>query len=554
MHASPVIRMAFRIPDFQHEQLRRWFVEMLKIEPPTLPAGEDSTASAVYLAHVLSLSARLLRAGKLAPPGPARVLACEPESGQTGRVRAEFVIPLPARIPRACLDRALRGALEACALMAARPCGAAAFESVCAILEPCIASLDAMLPGGLSTVPVLEAAQAQGVPVLHLVDGVYQLGWGSRAVRVERSSAGLDAAYAAHLVQNKALAAQVLAAGGCPVADHGAASNREAAVEVASRLGWPVVVKPLDGDRGEGVTVGVTSREALHDAFDRAIASSRARCALVERQMSTICHRLFVTSGRLLYALRRSPRAVIGDGRSTVAALIEQADRREQSLRPWKRALPSATDALAQRSIEQSGYSLDAVPPAGVRVPLRPIQSTGWGGTFEDVTDRVHPDNADLACRAARLFDLEVAGVDLLCEDIAEPWHESGAVVSEVNFAPSLGVVEQTLAYLPEYLSRLLGGDGRIPVEAIVGRDAAWPKALVRQRALVASGLRCHLTDAARTLGPDGREARLAAKGLAARVEALLLDREVDALIVLAGTKEALRGLPVEHFDSVASA
>src|SRR5690606_36241970 len=138
------------------------------------------------------------------------------------------------------------------------------------------------------------------------------------------------------------------------------------------------------------------------------------------------------------------------------------------------------------------------------------------------------------ACEVARLFDLEVAGIDLLTDDVSVPWYESGAVVNEINYAPSLGVVDLTLAYIPEYLSRILGGDGRIPVEAFAGGNFARQQAEARQQAYVSRGLRCFLVEATRTLRPDGREHRTQASGLAARVEALLLDRSVDALIVLA--------------------
>src|SRR5262249_13728182 len=119
------------------------------------------------------------------------------------------------------------------------------------VVEP----LQARVAGGKSTVPVLAAAHRLGMPFIHLGAGVYQLGWGSRARRLDRGSTGGDSAIGARLAQHKTLCAELLRMAGLPAPEHVVAVDEGEALQAAAKLGWPVVVKPTDRDRGEGVTV-----------------------------------------------------------------------------------------------------------------------------------------------------------------------------------------------------------------------------------------------------------------------------------------------------------
>ena len=533
MSNNLVLQFEFRVPSYDDARLAHWFSAALELEVPERDADADERPADRYLAHVLSLAARMLRAAKVPVLGePRALLPCRPSTERPGFVHANVGFPVPQGLAPGCPELALREAVQACKAMLDQPFDATSCQPVFERLKEAISQIDARVPGGKSTVPVIETAHRLGIPVLYLEGGVYQLGWGSRALRIDRSSTERDAPHGAMLVQDKARAAKLLSAAGLPGPQHELVRSREQAGQVAERLGWPVVIKPADADRGEGVTIDIRSTEALEAAFDHAIASSRSRRVLVERQASPICHRLFVTAGKLLFGMRRAAISVTGDGRSTVSALIDEANRKRLTRPPWSRTPEYPADALALEYMARAGWTPDGVPPEGERVPLRPMQSDDWGGTRDDVTAQVHPDNAALACRAARLFDLEVAGVDLLVDDISRPWYETGAVISEVNYSPTFGQIPLQLAYIPEYLRRLLGGNGRIPIESCVG-DTGWTQALARQRKLVKKGLRAFVTDASRTLGPDGREHHLSCTGRDARVDALLLDRGVDALIVV---------------------
>jgi cyanophycin synthetase len=170
----------------------------------------------------------------------------------------------------------------------------------------------------------------------------------------------------------------------------------------------------------------------------------------------------------------------------------------------------------------------------------------------EEVTDSVHPENLRVALAAAELFGLDVVGVDIISPDISEPWYANGAIINEVNFAPLLGGGETSRRYIDEYLNRLLEGDGRIPIEAFVGGEEAWSAALARRKALGDDGAGIFVTNARRTLDGNGHEIPMPFQSLHGRSRALLLSRQVRALLLVVQDDEWLRtGLPVEYLDRV---
>ncbi len=419
------------------------------------------------------------------------------------------------------------------------------------VIEP----VQRLMGAGKSTVHVLRAAYQLDMPFRHIGAGVYQVGWGSNSRRVDRSTTGNDSAIGSKLARNKAWTANLLRMAGLPAPSHELVNTPEDALRAAQRLGWPVVVKPLSGERGEGVTVGVADNDPLLQALTVARQASSTQTVIVERQVSGICHRLFIANKRLLYAVKRLPKSVLGDGRQTVAALVDAANLAEECKPPWDRTEPFPLDAAAIEAMQREGFSVDTVPQQGARVPLRNIESTQWGGFDEDVTDLVHPDNLDVALRAAALTGLNVAGVDIITPDIRTPWYQNGAIINEVNFSPLLGGGEISRRHIPAFLKDLVGGDGRIPIEVFFGGDAALDKAQVRQKALVSRGHKCFVTSHRITLQPSGADMRLSVDGLYARCRALLLNDQVDAVLMVIQTDELLHtGLPVDRIDQLASA
>ncbi|MAT50277.1 MAG: carboxylate--amine ligase [Porticoccaceae bacterium] len=415
-----------------------------------------------------------------------------------------------------------------------------------------IIPLSRRVRAGKSTIPLLAAAHRLGVPFLHVGGGIYQLGWGSRSRKVDRSTSDGDAGLGSRLAQNKVWTASLLRMAGLPAPVHQVVSGEDAALAAARELGWPVVVKPADSDRGEGVTVGVRQEQQLAGACDRAFRASRSKQVIVERQVPGVCHRLFVASGRLLYGVKRLARCVVGDGRHSVIQLIEAANREEQAKPPWKRGERYPLDELAIAAASRAGFAMTAIPLPGQLVPLRAIESTVDGGYDVDVSAAVHADNIEVALRAAELFHLEVAGIDIISTDIGRSWTETGAIINEVNFSPVLGGGEISKSYLPAYLRGLLPAGGRIPIDVHVGGSAALHSAREHQARLVGAGAKCYLSSYCLTLDSQGGQIPVPGEGLYGRCRSLLLNRRVDRIILVLHNDELLTsGLPVDRIDTL---
>jgi cyanophycin synthetase len=401
------------------------------------------------------------------------------------------------------------------------------------------------IPGARSTVPILEGAHRAGIPFRHLGMGIYRLGWGERSLLVNRSANQLDSFVGAGLAQNKYLTSRVLIAAGFPTIENFLVSNAEQAWQRAERIGYPVVIKPADRDRGEGVTTFLHSRESVQAAFEKA----------VERHVPGICHRISVAHGCLLFVVRRMPRSVQGDGARSIVELIDDANAalRRKAIAKRLPALPK--DALAESVLQARGYSFDTVPAAGEVVFLRDKQSTLWGGTPEVLTACAHPDNIRLALDVARHFGLDSMGLDLMTEDIAVPWHANDARINEVNPAPVLG---RTHAYQREGIATLLEAlfpehAGRIPVELVVTRLVTPALRGALEGQLRDFGAGAVLAIGNETIDHQGRPLPMMTGGtLFDRVTALLERAGLRKLVVVVTDDHFLKhGFPVDRMTAV---
>jgi cyanophycin synthetase len=499
--------------------------------------------------RLLLLVRALLQASYLPVFAAGRVVRIEADSQNPAGWLAMIEIPRIDNLPERCYTLAIQAASKAMAEITAQPPSPQGLASLYANLEKdAVKPLRRLIGAGKSTVPVLRAAWQMDIPFTHFGGGIYQLGWGCNARCMDRSSTGEDPVIAAKLAQNKVWSANLLHAAGLPAPVHGVAANAEEALQLALRLGWPVVVKPVDGDRGEGVSVGISDEASLHAALKIAQRASRGRPVIVEREVRGVCHRLFVANGQLLYAVKRWPKSVLGDGMQTVAALIEAANHFESSRPPWVRSEPYPADAAAVEAMGAAGFTPESIPAAGQPVPLRRIESTAAGGLDEDVSTRIHPDNLDIALRATALFGLQVAGVDIISPDIGQSWQANGAIINEVNYAPLFGGGEISRRHIPLFFERFIPGDGRIPIEVFVGGEAAFAAARERQREQCGEGAACFLTSHEATLTPNGDPLHLSFASLHQRCRALLMDPRVAMLVLVIQTDELLyAGLPADR-------
>lgn len=403
--------------------------------------------------------------------------------------------------------------------------------------------------GGDSTVAVLQEAWKKGIEFRHLGHGTYQLGLGARQLRVDRGAIQLDSAIGARIAGDKWRSANLARDAGLPAPTHARASSEEAALAIAHRLGWPVVIKPLNRDRGEGVSVDIRSDQQVVTAFKHAATLSPS--VLVERQVTGVCHRVLVAQGRVRIVAKRLPKSVKGDGSQTVRALVAQANAEEQAKPPWSRYKPFPLDEMALACLAAVGFTPASVPPMGMMAPLRPIQTSEWGGVVENLTDNIHPENAAVAIKAARIFGLSVAGIDIISPDITRPWHKNGAIINEVNFSPLLSGRD-----MGKVITSLLDGwlprGGHIPVEAVMGGESAMAEGLRIRAGYATRGVRCWLTNHLETVSDSGNSTALAARGLFGRCMALLMEPDVEALVLVIQTDELLgTGLPLSRIDRI---
>jgi cyanophycin synthetase len=404
-------------------------------------------------------------------------------------------------------------------------------------------------PSGRANSFVASLAHKLGVPFDYMGAELMRLGQGAKRQITQRSSCLLDSAISAKACGDKLSTALLLRQAGLPAPVHVLVGSLEPAQAEALKIGWPVVIKPTDRERGEGVTIHVDSPEAVAKGFE--VASRWSRRVLVERQVAGVCHRIFVVGDRFVFSMKRQPKSVKGDGLQSVQALVEAANHELLKRPTWVRLKPWVLDDVALDCLEKAGLTPDSVLTEGQVAALRPFASDEWGSSADEVTQTIHPDNVRLAIDAAKTLGLRVAGIDLISTDITRPWHENGAILNEVNFKPFLaGNLDNDKVH--PYMEALVDGDGRIPVYAVMGVGNLWANARALRQSLKQAGVLAHVCGHSGVESPSGEPLNLVASGLFMRCRALLQNPDVQALIVVVDSDEFLKtGLPLDRFDEV---
>lgn len=567
-YRQPMRLMTLRLAcpaDVNLQRIDHWLQSVLGVEfsPCEFPMPQQAPeAAAAGMAWRCLLFIRsLLQAGNIPAFDAGSVQRIIPNKENHLQWTVVVTVASIEHIPTACYALATDAAVKIIHWVLERPITPQHIGELYTIMEKQVLEpLKKMEIPGKSRIPVLRAAHQLNIPFSHLGTGIYQLGWGSKARRMDRSTTHLDSAMGSRLAQNKFLTANLLQMAGLPAPVQGAATTQQEAVRVARQIGWPVVVKPADLDRGEGVAIGIKNTESLTAAFNAAIQLSKDKLVVIEREVPGICHRIFIAAGQMLYAVKRLPKSVIGNGKQTVAELIREANASEQKRPPWLRSKPFPRDAEAVDALAAAGFNLDSVPAQGELAPLRHIESTEWGGIgdthpVDEVTAQLHPANLDIAFRAADLFHLDVAGIDIISPDISKPWHENGAVINEVNFSPLLGGSVISKKYIPVFLRRYIQGDGRIPVDVMVGGKAAMDKARELHHERVNRGMKCFLTSHELTLTASFDEMPFPFISLYRRCRALLMNPRVEALVLVVQNDEWLHtGTPIDKIERIITA
>lgn len=331
---------------------------------------------------------------------------------------------------------------------------------------------------GTSTQALMEAAQKRGIPTLPLSirSSLIQLGYGARQQRIQATTTGLTSCIAVELACDKWETRQLLAQAGITVARGFLVQNIKEAQEAMNELGAAVVVKPLDGNQGKGVSLNITTPWELEQAFE--LGKRYSGQMLIEEFVKGNDYRLTVVNGKLVAASHRLPPLVMGDGVHTIHQLIQQVNN--DTLRGEGHEKPLTKikiDQVVLLSLSKLGLRLDTVLPQGEQIFLRENGNLSTGGTAYDVTDQVHPANQRMVERAVRLIGLDIAGVDVRATDIAQPIAQCGGAIIEINAAPGIRMhhyptVGQERNVADQIIEMLFPtGDGRIPIIAITGTN-----------------------------------------------------------------------------------
>jgi cyanophycin synthetase len=331
---------------------------------------------------------------------------------------------------------------------------------------------------GPSTRSIVEAANLLGVPVKRMSEGsLVRLGWGVKQRRILTAETDRTPAVAEYIAQNKELTRELLSAVGVPTPQGRPVKDAEDAWAAAREIGVPVVVKPQFGNHGRGVTTNLWTKADVLAAYEDALPETSTRSIIVERYAVGTDYRLLVVGDRLVAAAHREPPFVIGDGRRTIRQQVACVNRDPRRSDDHATVLTRIRLCeIAEAVLAAQGFTFDSIPPEGAKVLIRNNANLSVGGTAADVTDRVHPEVAARAVEAAQMIGLDIAGIDVIAQDISRPLEEQGGVILEVNAGPGLRMHLGPSSGKPQPVGEAIasmlfppGENGRIPLVAITG-------------------------------------------------------------------------------------
>jgi cyanophycin synthetase len=328
---------------------------------------------------------------------------------------------------------------------------------------------------GPSTGHIVDAAIERRIPQIRLTEGnLVQLGHGAAQRRIWTAETDRTGAIAEGIASDKDLAKSLLASCGVPVPEGAVVRSAAEAWEEAQDIGLPVVLKPIDGNHGRGVTLNLMTEADVGAAYEIASREGDSAAVLVERFVTGNEHRLLVVGSRLVAAARGESLWVTGDGTSTVLALCDSqinTDPRRGPTEEFPLNPVNVLDKEIQLDLKRQGMTPQSVPPAGQKVLIQMN-----GNVSDDVTDIVHPSVAHAAALAARVVGLDIAGIDLVCEDISRPLEEQRGAIIEVNSSPGLLAHIKPASGTPRNVGKAIidhlfaeGETGRIPVVGVTG-------------------------------------------------------------------------------------
>jgi cyanophycin synthetase len=354
---------------------------------------------------------------------------------------------------------------------------------------------------GPSTAALVKAARERDIPYLRLNRySLVQLGHGRYQKRIQATVTSETHHIAVEIASDKEETNRILTDLGLPVAQQQLVYGEEDAVRAAKKIGYPVVIKPLNANHGRGVSINLVDEEQVGIAYRN--AKEHSRSVIVESFIPGFDHRMLVVGGELIAVAQRRPGHVVGDGKRTIVELVDELNSDPRRGIGHEKVLTRIEfDHQAERLLGLKGYTRKSVPPDGEMVFLRSTGNLSTGGTAIDCTDVVHPDNREMAVRAAKAIGLDVAGVDFLTTDISQSYKVAGGAICEVNAAPGFRMHVAPSEGQPRDVAGPVmdmlfppGTPSRIPIASITGTNGKTTTARMLAHLFKLAGYRVGLT------------------------------------------------------------
>ena len=331
---------------------------------------------------------------------------------------------------------------------------------------------------GPSTGSIVEEAESRDIPFIRLNDqSLVQLGYGIHQQRIQATTTAKTNMISVDIAGNKDATKKLLGEMGVPV-PKGYKIREEDEIEGAVKsLGFPLVVKPLDGNHGKGATVGLETLEDVVVAFEK--AKTYSRYVIIEKMLTGNDFRALVVNNQIVAIAERTPAHVVGDGKYTIQQLIDKTNEDPRRGFGHENVLTQIdVDAQTERILKAKNYTLETILPKDEILHLKTTANISTGGTAIDRTDEAHPENIFLFERIAKIVGLDIAGIDIIAPNITEPLHKNGGGIIEVNAAPGfrmhLSPSDGIGRNVAEYVLNMLfppGTPARIPIFAITGTN-----------------------------------------------------------------------------------
>jgi cyanophycin synthetase len=331
---------------------------------------------------------------------------------------------------------------------------------------------------GPSTGSIIKEAEARNIPWLRLNRySLCQLGYGANQQRIQATVTSKTSNIGVDLACDKEETKDLLEQAEVPIPKGDIIRTEAGLKEAVDYVGYPLVIKPVNGNHGRGITTNINSIEEAIIAFGE--AKEISRLVIVEKFITGEDYRLLVIDNKLVAAAKRTPAHVIGDGKSTIQELVDEINKDERRGYGHEKVLTEIDiNSLTIELLKEKDMTPETVLTKDKMIHLKSTANLSTGGTAEDVTELIHPYNVFMAERISKIIGLDICGIDIMAHDLTKPLNESGGAVLEVNAGPGFRMHIQPTSGLPRNVGGHVvdmlfppGASSRIPIIAVSGTN-----------------------------------------------------------------------------------